>query len=145
MAPRRAQRGKTGVRHPLLWFGALLGLGWALPAAAQTPFSPASTPTDSLEVSFSVQARTRFQQASVEVTRESWTLLSGAIGRGTQRLLLDGATTGRVAQARESLNQVVDWMIEASVPGDGGGRVAGEASFRFAIRRCPPPKYPFCP
>ena len=125
---------------------ALIGgcLGVVPSLAAQNPASPASTAPDSLEVSFAEQARSRFQQAGAEVSQTSWFLLGQAIRRGAQRIREDRPTTGRIAQARQSLNTVVDWMIEAADT-TSGGRVVGEGSYAAAMRRCPPPKYPFCP
>lgn len=99
---------------------------------------------DSLGTTFKDQARTRFRQAGVEVTATSWGLLSSRIDRGMIQLRDDGLTEGRIAQARASLNTVVDWMVEAATVRDGG-RVVGETSFDAAMRKCPPPKYPLCP
>jgi len=137
----------TGMRRiAFLTAGAVIGgcLGVAPRLVAQNQASPASTAPDSLEISFAQQARSRFQQAGAEVTQTSWFLLGQSIRRGAVRLREDGPTTGRIAQARQNLNIVVDWMIEAADT-TVGGRVVGEGSYAAAMRKCPPPKYPFCP
>jgi hypothetical protein len=132
-------------RLRLIVLTAIIGFGVVVSRATQLAAqNPPSTSPDSLEKSFATQARSRFEQASAEVSRASWLLLSQSIGRGVSRLRDDGPTTERIAQARQSLNTIVDWMIEAADT-TSGGRVVGETSFTAAMRKCSPPKYPFCP
>lgn len=99
---------------------------------------------DSLTGTFRGQARVRFMQAGVETTNESWRLLSNRIDRGVGRLYEDGLAVPRIARARGSLNEFVDLMIAGADVRDGG-KVAGEGSFGFAMSKCSPPKYPWCP
>jgi len=123
-----------------------LGANLIIPNRAypQEGNAPTRILRDSLLATFLQQARTRFQQAGAETTSASWNLLRQQIEGGTERLLSDGLNADRLARARQSLNTFVDWMIEAA-DSSSGAKVVGEGSFASARRRCPPPKYPFCP
>jgi hypothetical protein len=122
----------------------LYALELTMPKAALCQ-QTASTPRDSIFGSLSRQARTRFEQAGVEVTLVSWSMLDTFIRNGANRLAATNASAADLALARQNLNTFVDWMIEVAVVEPNGARVAHESTFGEARRRCPPPKYPFCP
>ena len=127
----------------------LVGLVHGSPKVyAQEGAGGASTRADDLLKSLTDQARARLQQAGAEPTRESWRLLEGLISKGVNRLRQDagpGEPPPRlIAEARQNLNDFVDWMIDAAEPSPNG-KLVGEGSFARALGRCQRPKYPYCP
>jgi len=123
---------------------ALLALLLAPVATLAQAQNGAATPIDFLFRSLMGQAHIRFEQAGVEPTDVSWKLLEGMVDHGVTRIKQDNPTAVRVALARRNLNSFVDDMIHAAVYEDGA-YVAHESSFAEALRRCRPPKYPYCP
>jgi hypothetical protein len=101
---------------------------------------PPATLADSLQRSLETQALMRFGQAGVELTIPARRQLEAIIAHGVNRLRLDTPTAGRVADARQNLNRLVDRMIRDARA--AGGTVVDSA---LVMKPCRPPVYPYCP